>query len=78
MTRQMCAAWVSFARTGRPSDSSFPEWTPYSSATRPTMIFNLESRMAADPDGADLARLKAGLSRYEVVAGGVSPRDGTT
>ncbi len=78
MTRQMCAAWVSFARTGRPSDSSFPEWTPYSPAARPTMIFNLESRMAADPDGADLARLKAGLSRYRVVAGGVSPKSVST
>ena len=77
MTRQMSVAWVSFARTGRPSDGSFPEWTPYSPATRPTMMFNLESQMAADPDGADLARLKAGLSRYEIVAGGFSPRSGT-
>lgn len=74
MTRQMCSAWVSFARTGRPQDASFPEWTRYSPTTRPTMIFNLESRMACDTDGSDLARLKAGLSRYEVVAGGVSPR----
>jgi carboxylesterase type B len=74
MTRQMCSAWVSFARTGRPGGGSFSEWAPYSPATRPTMIFNLESRMAADPDGADLARLKAGLSRYQVVAGGVSAR----
>ena len=76
MTRQMCAAWVSFARTDRPSDSSFPEWTPYSPATRPTMIFNLESRMAADPDGADLTLLKAGLPRHQVVAGGVSRNPG--
>ena len=78
MTQQMCAAWVSFARTGRPDDGSFPEWTPYSPATRPTMIFNLESAMAADPDGTDIARLNAGLSRYEVVAGGVTSQRGMT
>ncbi|MEO5706432.1 MAG: carboxylesterase family protein [Alteraurantiacibacter sp.] len=73
MASQMCSAWVSFARTGRPSDGSFPAWTPYSPDTRPTMLFNLESRMAADPDGADVALLKTGLARYQVIAGGVSP-----
>jgi para-nitrobenzyl esterase len=72
MMRQMSSAWVSFARSGRPHGDSFPEWQPYDPVSRPTLLFNLQSRMACDPDGSDLDRLKAGINNYRVVAGGVT------
>lgn len=72
MMQQMSAAWVSFARNGAPRAPTFPEWTPYNLATRPTLLFDLQSRMVDDPDGADLERLKRNLANYRVVAGGVT------
>lgn len=72
MTRQMSDAWVSFAREGRPSSALLPDWTPYNSAERPTLLFNVQSRMTNDPDGSDLKILSDGLHRYRVVAGGVT------
>jgi len=73
MTRQMSDAWVSFARDGRPSSALLPDWTPYNDVQRPTLLFNLQSRMVNDPDGSDLQLLTDGLPRYRVVAGGVTP-----
>lgn len=73
MTRQMSDAWVSFARDGRPSSALLPDWTPYNSAQRPTLLFNVQSRMENDPNGSDLELLSDGLPRYRVVAGGVTP-----
>ncbi|MBB4614182.1 carboxylesterase/lipase family protein [Novosphingobium taihuense] len=70
MQRQMSNAWLAFARNGNPQHAGIPSWQPYDE-TRPTMLFNLESRLALAPDGADLDMLEAGISRYRVVAGGV-------
>jgi len=72
MVEQMSLAWASFARDGRPHGDTFPEWAPYDSTRRPTMIFNVQSRMVDDPDGSDLEAMRAGLDRYTVVAGGVT------
>lgn len=72
MMRKMSSAWVAFARNGNPQNEHIPDWHPYESVSRPTLLFNLESRMASDPDGSDLALLRSGLSRYRVVAGGVT------
>lgn len=72
MLRQMNAAWLSFARDGHPHSDAFPKWTSYDADRRPTMIFDLRSRMVDDPDGGDLDRLKTGLQRYRVVAGGLT------
>ncbi|MEO8315310.1 MAG: carboxylesterase family protein [Pseudomonadota bacterium] len=72
MVRQMSDAWVSFARFGRPSSKHFPHWTPYDSARRPTLLFNVRSRVENDPAGSDLEILSDGLTRYRVVAGGVT------
>jgi len=40
-------AWLAFARTGNPG------WKPYDTTIRPTMVFDLESRVENDPFGAE-------------------------
>ncbi|MDX9996882.1 MAG: hypothetical protein RBS50_02870 [Phenylobacterium sp.] len=51
----MSAAWLAFARTGNSTTSALPAWPAYESGRRATMIFDLESRVADDPD-AELRR----------------------
>jgi para-nitrobenzyl esterase len=43
LARQMSAAWLAFARTGDPG------WPAYDAQGRATMVFDLESRVQADP-----------------------------
>jgi len=43
----MARAWIAFAKTGNPG------WTPYDTTTRPTMVFDLQSRVENDPFGAE-------------------------
>ena len=49
LAKDMSKAWVSFARTGTP----MPGWPAYSTETRATMIFDVESRVEKDPYGAE-------------------------
>jgi para-nitrobenzyl esterase len=70
MADQMSEAWIAFARTGHPNHPGIPEWPRYDPGHRPTMLFNISSRVAGDPDGADLRALQKNLSSYTVVAGG--------
>jgi para-nitrobenzyl esterase len=49
---QMSAAWLAFARTGDPNAASLPQWPPYDARRRATMLFDLESRVAEDPNRA--------------------------
>jgi para-nitrobenzyl esterase len=49
MSAQMHPAWVAFARNGTPQTPEIPTWPQYDLARRQTMIFNLESRVEADP-----------------------------
>lgn len=49
LANQVSALWASFARTGIPSATGVRGWTPYTSATRPTLIINDESDMQNDP-----------------------------
>jgi para-nitrobenzyl esterase len=44
----MTDAWVAFARSGNPGTSSLPHWPPYSLDARPTMAFNVQSRVIDD------------------------------
>lgn len=50
MGRMMSDAWISFARSGKPSSPMLPEWTPYSPEARMVMEFDLEPRMVEDPE----------------------------
>lgn len=47
---QMSAAWLAFARTSDPNADGLPQWPAYDAAQRATMIFDLESRVASDPN----------------------------
>lgn len=46
---QVMGAWVAFARTGDPNHARLARWAPYATATRPTMVFDTESRLVNDP-----------------------------
>ena len=41
--------WAQFARTGSPAHAAIPPWPPYGPDDRPTMIFDVERRLAFDP-----------------------------
>ena len=49
LANQMSEAWLAFARTGDPATPALPDWPPYEPKRRPTMVFNLESRVVHDP-----------------------------
>jgi para-nitrobenzyl esterase len=45
------ASWVAFAKTGNPNNSKIPNWAPYETAKRATMIFDNNPRVEDDPRG---------------------------
>jgi para-nitrobenzyl esterase len=50
---RMALSWIAFAKTSRPGHAGLPDWPVYSTATRPTMIFDTECRVENDPCGAE-------------------------
>jgi para-nitrobenzyl esterase len=51
LAAQLSEAWVAFASTGNPNTakSGLPQWPPYDSAKRATMIFDTQSKVVSDP-----------------------------
>ncbi len=49
----MSRAWIEFAYKDNPNHGGIPYWPAYSSADRPTMIFDLQCRVENDPLGAE-------------------------
>jgi len=49
----MQQALLAFARTGDPNHSGLSRWEPYTLPRRQTMVFNVESKLADDPRGAE-------------------------
>jgi para-nitrobenzyl esterase len=47
--RNMSGAWAAFARTGNPTHDGIPEWPPYDTERRATMILDAECRVVDDP-----------------------------
>ncbi len=45
----MMDAWIAFARTGDPSCDGNGAWPAYDPATRPTMVFDANSRVEHGP-----------------------------
>jgi para-nitrobenzyl esterase len=45
---QMSSAWLAFARTGDPGHPGIPDWPAYTAERPVTMLFDVESRLAAD------------------------------
>jgi para-nitrobenzyl esterase len=54
LSRQMGAAWASFARTGNPNHSGMPHWPAYNADTRATMYFDAPCEVRNDPEGKGL------------------------
>jgi len=46
-------AWLAFARTGDPNHAGLPAWPPYDTGRRGTMLFDVECRVADDPDAEE-------------------------
>ena len=46
---KVSASWLAFARSGNPSISQLPPWTPFNERERATMVFDNESRVVNDP-----------------------------
>jgi len=49
MADRLASAWVAFARTGDPNNPQIPKWPAYDAATKPTMIFDVDTRVVEDP-----------------------------
>ena len=47
-------AWIAFARTGSPSHGGIPEWSPYTTDHRATMILDVPCRVEIDPAREEL------------------------
>lgn len=45
LEQQIFGAFMSFARTGAPSEAALPEWPPVTTAEEPTMIFDRECQV---------------------------------
>jgi para-nitrobenzyl esterase len=59
LSGRMADAWIQFARTGNPDHPGMAHWAPFARGTAPSMIFDDETRLALDPDGAELAAVRA-------------------
>jgi para-nitrobenzyl esterase len=44
----MSGAWIAFAHHGNPNHATIPEWPVYDLETRPTMVFDVETRVVED------------------------------
>jgi para-nitrobenzyl esterase len=60
LSDRMSATWLAFARTGDPNNAAIPDWPRYDTSRRATMVFNVETRVADDPNGEE-RRLLADL-----------------
>ena len=54
LSRQMGAAWASFARTGNPNHSGLPHWPTYNADNRATMYFDTPCEVRNNPEGNGL------------------------
>ncbi|CAN5418372.1 carboxylesterase/lipase family protein [soil metagenome] len=46
---KMSETFIAFARTGNPNNATIPAWAPYDLERRPTMIFDVATRVENDP-----------------------------
>lgn len=50
MAEMFASVWLAFAKTGDPNNKAIPHWPAYNAEQRPTMLFNVKTRMENDPD----------------------------
>ena len=53
LAERVSEAWLAFARTGDPNHPNLPGWPNYDTARRATMLFDVDCRMADDPDAEE-------------------------
>jgi len=53
LAERVSEAWLAFARTGDPNHAGLPAWPAYGTGCRPTMIFDVDCRVADDPDAEE-------------------------
>lgn len=51
--KTVSTAWATFARTGKPGAPGLPDWKPYTSNDRATMILDYDSQLISDPRRED-------------------------
>jgi para-nitrobenzyl esterase len=54
LSRQMSAAWVSFARKGNPNHNGLPHWPTYTAEDRASMYFDTPCQVRHDAEGEGL------------------------
>jgi len=59
LQERVLGAWIAFARTGNPNHAGFADWPPFNLESRPTMIFDNDTRIENNPKPEDLARINA-------------------
>jgi para-nitrobenzyl esterase len=53
LAERVSEAWLAFARTGDPNHAGLPAWPAYDPSRRATMLFDVDCRVADDPDGEE-------------------------
>jgi para-nitrobenzyl esterase len=64
LASSMSEAWINFARSGDPNHSGIPNWRPYTTENRATMILDVPCKAVVDPAREELDAWKG----IEVVA----------
>ena len=67
LEKEMAGAWAGFARTGSPSHAALPRWDAYTEQHPVTMIFDRQSRQAADYDTELINTLSRELPRQDML-----------
>jgi para-nitrobenzyl esterase len=53
LAERVSEAWLAFARTGDPNHPGLPAWPAYDTGRRATMLFDVDCRVADDPDAEE-------------------------
>lgn len=57
MAEKMSEAWLAFARNGNPNNRMLPDWAPYNTTHRPTLMFDAKSFTANNPHQLEVEAL---------------------
>ena len=58
LSKQIAGAWAAFAKTGNPNHSGLPTWPKFDTQARATMVFDVPSSVANNPNREQRALLK--------------------
>ena len=72
--KTVSAAWATFARTGKPGAPALPDWKPYTTQDRQTMILDYDSELVSDPRREDRLAVEKIGPDYLPLGGWTKPR----